>query len=113
MKLKQSEHQIQTLLMNYLTAHNWHVTRLNSGKLPIGEGRSRRMVQLLPAGTPDLMAFKPDNHAESEGVKLVFIEVKVPGNKPTLLQKLKMEELEDHGARCIVAHSLEELQEQL
>lgn len=91
----------------------YYCQRLNSGMIPMGEGRSRRMIRLVKSGTPDVMAFK---HYELDGedfTKLLFIEVKRPGKKPTPLQTAKMEELEEYGARCIVAHSVEELQAQL
>lgn len=118
MKLKASEHQIQTMLMHYLQAKGWYVMRLNSGKFAVGEGSNRRFINGQEAGTPDLMAFKDieykcghDTHVQTD---LVFVEVKTPQNpKPTDIQERKMHELEEHGARCIVAHSLEELQEQL
>ena len=111
MKLKVSEHQIQTLLMNYLQANRWYVLRLNSGKYAVGEGSNRRMVIGQEAGTPDLMCFKYSK--DQANTDLVFIEVKVPGNKPTEVQVRKMKELEAHGARTMVVHSLEELQEKL
>ena len=103
------EHQLQTLLINYLTGHGYYVQRLNAGKYPMGEGRNRRFVQGVAVGTPDIIAFK-DIHGS---VDLMFIEVKVPGNKPTLLQTIKMQELEEHGAKCYVIHSLEELEEKM
>lgn len=116
-KFRMTEHQLQTLLMNYLQAKGWYTMRLNSGKFAVGEGASRRFINGQEAGTPDLMAFKDveyncgkDKHAQTD---LVFIEVKTPKNKPTDIQERKMHELEEHGARCIVAHSLEELEEQL
>jgi len=48
---------------------------------------------------------------------LLFIEVKNPGlgkrSEPTELQHLKMEELKSFGDRCIVAHSVEEVEREL
>lgn len=116
-----TEHQIQTLLINYLQAKGWYVMRLNSGKYSVGEGRSKRFIMGQEAGTPDIVAFR-QYYGSDDGVygedcrgksSLMFVEVKRPGNKPTFLQDQKMKELEEHGARCIVAHSLEELQAQL
>ena len=112
-EIKITEHQLQTLLMNYLRAKGWYVMRLNSGKYSVGEGRNKRFIMGQEAGTPDLMAFKDAGNIDIAYPDLVFIEVKVPGNKPTRLQELKMKELEEYRARCIVAHSLEELQENL
>jgi hypothetical protein len=42
---------------------------------------------------------------------LYFIEVKKPGKEPELAQVMKMNELEEKGAFCLVAHSVEEVQE--
>lgn len=103
--MKVTEHQLQTEIMQYLQYKGYYVMRLNSGKYSVGEGRSKRFIMGQEAGTPDLMAFR--------GVRMFFVEVKVPGNKPTLLQTQKMKELEGYGAQCFVATSLEELQEKL
>jgi len=113
---KRNEHQIQTQLINYLKGNGWYAQRMNSGKIPVGVGKYKRYVQLSPVGTPDIMAFKDFSDPERNYVRqleLIFIEVKVPGNKPTVLQNRKMEELESFGARCFVTHSQEELEEQL
>lgn len=85
------------------------------------------MIQLSEVGTPDLMAFMPQGRfrvvglnkepeiitTEKSHVVLLFVEVKRPGNKPTIHQEHKMAELTAYGARCIVAHSSQELEEQL
>ena len=84
--------------------------RMNSGRYSVGEGRQRRFIMGHEAGTPDLMAFKrQENKFGSILLNLLFIEVKVPGNKPTALQKAKMEELEEYGALCLVATSEQDL----
>lgn len=119
-QLQLTEHQIQTLLKNYLQVKGWYVMRLNSGKIPMTDynGR-RRMIWMGETGTPDLMAFKKKgtvirNDDGSNGIhtylSLLFIEVKRPGKKPTFNQVQKMKELEEKGAKCIVASSLEDLQ---
>lgn len=109
-----SEHQIQTSVMHYLRMKGFYVERLNAGKYSVGEGRQRRFINGVAAGTPDLIAFKeiyPDGAPNKAEVFLLFLEIKVPGNKPTLLQTAKMQELEAYGATCYVIHSLEELQD--
>lgn len=113
------EHQIQTLIKNYLESKGWFVMRLNSGVLPMAnrDGGFRR-VRLSRAGTPDLMAFKKSLPFSTKfdypsGTSdLIFIEVKRKGNKPTFAQEQMMLELAEHGARCLVIHSLEEVQAQ-
>ncbi len=77
------------------------------------------MIRMTKAGTPDIMAFKmvsvttmirPEHQLTVESLRPLFIEVKRPGKKPTPLQQMKMEELESFGARCLVAHSVEEVE---
>lgn len=111
-----TEHQIQDQIIQLLGMRGYYVQRMNSGAMFTGEGRNRRMVRMNKAGTPDIMAFAPKHFsvnkewAPVELVDLLFIEVKRPGKKPTELQRMKMEELESFGARCIVAHSVEEME---
>lgn len=108
LKLKPSEHSIQTACESYLRFKGFYVQRLNSGMVKATNrfGKERR-IRLAAVGTPDLMAFR-----ERDGeLSLYFLEIKRPGNKPTFLQEQKMEELEQHGAICFVVHSLEELEE--
>lgn len=109
MQLKQSEHDIQSVIINYLQAKGWYVMRLNSGKMPYEYKGKRGMVHMLPVGTPDLMAFKDPYQAEG-GVDLLFIEVKAGKNKPTDLQTMRMKELERYGAKCMVAYGVEDLE---
>lgn len=118
-KITLSEKQIQTQIINYLRYKGWYVMRLNSGKYSVGEGRSTRFIMGQEAGTPDLLAFKKTKFGlnvedveplTNMGLSLVFIEVKVPGNKPTPLQAAKMKELETYGARCLVATCIEDVE---
>lgn len=114
---KISEHQLQNQIINYLRYKRYYVDRMNSGKMRTRDSRGKMFfVQLHPVGTPDLMAFKTERVETPKGdtviqTRLYFIEVKVPGNKPTRMQTIKMQELINHGAKCIVAHSVEELGE--
>lgn len=123
MKIILTEKQIQDTLVGYLRMRGYYVSRMNSGKYSVGEGGQRRFIMGHEAGTPDLMAFKQSpleitcyrcetKYAiEPKPTGLLFIEVKRPGKKPTLLQKTKMEELRRFGAKCYVATSVEDLQE--
>src|SRR4051794_11766832 len=95
-----TEHQIQTQIIGYLKYRGYYTQRMNSGMLPMGEGRSRRLIRMNRAGTPDIMAFQPnmvalDGVIKGRVVKLLFIEVKRPGNKATPLQTEVMKELEE------------------
>lgn len=110
-----TETQIQFTIIGYLQYKGYYVQRMNSGGI---RDKRDRLVRMNRAGTPDIMAFKSaplsfdlqKNYA-APSVHLLFIEVKRPGNKPTALQNAVMAELEEHGARCLVAHSVEELEE--
>lgn len=110
---KPKEHEIQTQIIHYLQMKGYYVQRMNSGAIRTERGG---LVRMNPAGTPDIMAFKP-LMVEKEKIiglcKLLFIEVKRPQNSPTRLQELKMEELSSFGAKCFVAHSLDEVIEGL
>jgi hypothetical protein len=119
-----TEAQIQQQIIGFLRFQGFYVQRLNSGMLPMGEGASRRMIRMTKAGTPDLMAFRSihekilltapgQRSIERTRVQLVFIEVKRPGKKPTMLQSQVMAELEEHGALCMVATSIEDIERQL
>ena len=124
MKIKfvETEHSIQNLIKNYMQLKGWYCMRLNSGKIPMTDWKGKkRMIWMGETGTPDLMCFKafPTKKQNKEigfsenyvlGVKLLFIEVKRKGNKPTLLQKMKMDELREFGAKCIVATGIEDLE---
>lgn len=113
-----TEHQIQNAVIGYLKARGYYVQRLNAGKFSMGEGRNKRFIQGVEVGTPDVMAFKPLDIRPHLDVKpvagiavLYFIEVKRPGKVPTVHQEAKMAELEEYGAKCLVVHSVEELEQ--
>lgn len=134
---QQSEHSIQNEVIGYLRMKGYYVQRMNSGKYSVGEGANRRFIQGAEAGTPDVMAFRLNTFYKAEIVSpvtlkpkpgerilvgdvirhqkpdLLFVEIKRPKNKPTPLQTAKMKELEEYGARCLVVHSVEELENQL
>lgn len=94
------ERAIQASCMEYLRLRGYYVLRLNSGALPNAQGRP---VRMLPAGTPDVLAIK-DGRA-------LFVEMKRAGAKPTVLQEMAMATLDAHGARCVVATAVEDLQD--
>ncbi len=113
MKSIYTEHQTQTQIINFLRIKGWYVMRLNSGKMRYTNSSGKqKFVMLQDPGTPDIVAFRQDISLRTVevGVKLIFIEVKVPGNKPTWLQQQKMQELEKYGAKCFVATSVEDVE---
>lgn len=59
-----------------------------------------------PAGIPDLMLVKDG--------RVIWMEVKQPGKKPTPIQVRRMAEIEEQsGARCYVVTSMEQADEYL
>lgn len=99
--LKLSEKEIQNMVISHLQIVGYYVQRLNAGGYKTQTG----YVKGVAVGTPDIMAIKDG--------KCLFIEVKREGKDATVLQKLKMEELARYGAKCLVIHSLEELEKEL
>lgn len=102
-----------------LRGRGFYVDRMNSGNLRQRDSRGKwYMIKLHPAGTPDLMAFRKE-WVEGPGglgyfaVKLLFVEVKAEGGKPTRLQQWKMQELGEKGAKCILAYSWEDVEKVL
>lgn len=110
-----TETQITNAIMGFLRYKGYYVQRMNSGAI-----RDYRNVpiRMNKAGTPDIMAFKEidrsfDDKTFEKIIDLVFVEVKRPGKKPTILQEQVMKELEEYGARCFVAHSVEDVEKEL
>jgi Holliday junction resolvase len=74
------ESQIQSKVITELERKGYYVIKL---------------IQTNKNGIPDLMAIKDG--------KVVFIEVKVPGKKPKVLQAYRHAELKKYGANTITA----------
>lgn len=119
--LSATEHQIQTSIIQFLGYKGYYVMRLNSGAIRTDK---QKLVRLAERGTPDLLAFKSNNPYWNIGDRelatkdaytcdLLFIEVKRPGKEATDIQKMKMQELTEYGARCIVATSIDDVEKQL
>jgi hypothetical protein len=100
---EQSEHQIQTSILNILSYYGVFAWRNNSGMIAVGEGKYRRMIKLGVAGMPDILGI------QKESGRLVGIEVKKPGKTTTEAQKHMLETLEEYGAIVYVAHSVDDI----
>lgn len=98
---KVKEQVLQNHIREALSYAGWYTFRMNAGRIQGKFG----LIKLHEAGTPDILAIRDG--------KCTFIEVKIKPNKPTDLQIMKMEELERFGARCIVAYSLDDIEELL
>lgn len=111
-KIKMTEHELQTALMNLLTFRGIYCWRNNSGMIATGEGRYRRMIRMGTAGMPDILGVFGGKWGNNCG-RLLGIEVKLPKNKPTFIQAQVHEELRSHGAIVWVIHSIDELEKAL
>jgi hypothetical protein len=92
------ESKIQRQIILWLEAKGWYVVKI---------------LQTTKNGWPDLQALKLDDSEYYPKSKIIFIEVKRPGQKPTPLQLIRHEELRSRGFHVIVADSLESLIEQI
>lgn len=105
------EHQIQQAIMKALTYKGVYCWRNNSGVVPVNTeytdrfGRIKtykRIIKMGQAGLPDIMGVQKGTG------RLVAIEVKQPGKKPTELQVQRMNKLKEYGAIVGVATSIDE-----
>lgn len=90
-----TETEIQAEIREYLQLSGWLVYRMNSG------GRRGR-VTLHPAGTPDLLALKNG--------RVVWIEVKKPGEKPSNIQLEVHDLLIENRFEVIIATSIDDVE---
>lgn len=97
-----TEGKIQKEIMDLLEAAGAIVIRMNSG-------RAAKKIRLAPGGTPDLLAVFGNG---GKG-KCLWIEVKVPGEKPSEVQKSMHNRLRLRGQEVIVATSTEEVIEHI
>ena len=107
--IPQSEHQIQSAILEYCAYWGIKAWRMNAGRYSVGEGMNKRFIIGAPAGTPDIIGVLGKRYGENYG-RMVAIEVKKPSKKPTDIQNRVIEELLAHGALVIIAHSVEEVE---
>lgn len=98
---KESEHQIQQSIMDFLDLKHIYNQRLNSGAI---ETKAGGMVRLARPGTPDILIGIPFH-----GLTLLgFIEVKTRTGKLTPYQEVFKTDMEERGVCYIVARSIKE-----
>ena len=90
------ETELQRGIVDAVESEGWRVLRLNSG------GRRGR-IQLLPAGTPDLLALPP----QGARCGLLWIEVKLPGQEPSAVQRRMHTDLRMRGERVAPVTSID------
>ena len=92
-----TETEIQQQIITTARTMGHKAYRMNSGKVRIGN----RRITLCEPGTPDLLIVM-------SGGRLLWIEVKRPGERPTETQKKRHKELRDMGHSVAVCHSLDD-----
>lgn len=97
------ETAIQDLVRRGLQVHPavaW-VVRMNTGQFEVGDGDRKRMVRAAFVGCPDLFG-------QMATGELLGIEVKRPGNKPTVEQQAVIDRINRHGGCAGCAHDVRE-----
>ncbi|HEX8773277.1 MAG TPA: VRR-NUC domain-containing protein [Pyrinomonadaceae bacterium] len=89
---------ISSAIREYLDARRIYNVRVNSGKV---RGPSGSWIHLAPAGTPDRLACYRG--------RFIAIEVKKPGEEPSLEQLEKHVEIRRNGGIVIVAESVDDV----
>lgn len=97
------ESDIQRSILQYLALRGIPAWRNNSGARPLGEGQARRYIRMGPKGSADILGVLPPSG------RLLAIEVKRPGSKPTAHQTAWLEQMRAAGAVCVVACGLEDV----
>jgi len=110
--LKQSEHEIQSAILEVLSCMGVKAWRMNTGRYGVGEGKYRRFIMGAPAGTPDIIGILGRNYKKHFG-RMIAIEVKKPGGKTSIIQDRVINEFLDFGAYTFIAYSVDDVQEQL
>lgn len=92
---------VQKQIINWLGYKDIYAIRINSGVIPIrGAGGAVRMFRGAPTGTPDIIGVR-----KKDG-RMICVEVKGEGKKPSEAQLLMHETLRSYGAIVIVAYTL-------
>jgi hypothetical protein len=89
------------IIRNYLALNGWLTWCNRSGCTKIGD----RFIKFQEAGLPDIMAVK--------GGRLLCVEVKAGKDRLSPAQVSFLDLARVHGALVCVAHSLEDVQQQL
>ncbi len=91
------ETPLSAQIAEWLDARHVYNDRLNCGKVETKRGN---WIHLCKTGTPDRFAILSG--------QIIFIEVKMRGEKPTGEQRSRHSELRDAGAIVVVADSFEQ-----
>lgn len=86
-----------------IIVRRWRAWRANTGAAVVG----KRFIRFGQIGASDALAVIPP------GGRLLALETKRPGNKPTPAQEVWLGEIRDAGGLAIVATSVDDLRRQL
>lgn len=112
MKLEQTEHQIQSAILENLAYWDVYAWRNNAGKIAVGEGFEKRFISIGKAGLLDIIGVLGKKYGRFYG-RMIAIEVKRPSGKVSDIQQWTIEELQKAGAYVFVAYSVDDVEEQL
>ena len=101
-----SEHDIQGLILDWLLLNKYYAWRNNSGAVVSEYKGKKRFMRYGKVGSSDILGLTRDG-------KLLAIEVKSAKGKPTETQLEFIQQVNAHGGKAFVAHSLGEVIEQL
>ncbi|HOD71603.1 MAG TPA: VRR-NUC domain-containing protein [Deltaproteobacteria bacterium] len=98
------EHDIQKQILEYLARRRIFAWRQNSGAVVYEDrNRDKRFVRFASVnGISDILGILPDG-------RLLAIEVKKKGGKPSLEQQVFMEAIQENNGIAIVAYSLDDV----
>ena len=106
-KVKVLERDIQKVILDWLACIGVFAWRANTGAVAANYKGKSRFMRFGPKGQADILGILP-----SSG-RLLAIEVKREGEQPTEDQERFLERIRNNRGVAIVAHSLEECQQQL
>lgn len=102
------EREIQQQVIDYLLLRRFRVLRQNTGALRIG----RRLVRFGQPGSADLLVILPAL-PDLPRAGLAAVEIKRPGNRPTVLQRAWLDDMTSEGVCCWVVSSVDEVRREL
>lgn len=113
MKIRtESEHDIQTAVLQLLAAHRYFAMRINTGGFGGSHKGKKWFVKPhnLGSGCADVLVFVP---LEVDGWQPMWLEVKKPGGKQSAEQKSFQEWVQSHGHRYALVFGVDDLLREL
>jgi hypothetical protein len=98
-----TETSLVNAVLDFFRLRNVLAWRMNAGGVLVGDARPRRHVRLGPAGCPDVIAALPP------GGKVLGVECKQPGRKPTAAQRAFGDRIVAAGGLYLVVSDLAQL----